>query len=200
MKRIFYYILGITFLAVCLASCGKTTKGKITNEWRVVSYSEQTTNGDTINSYSTGDASNNSNNLTIDKDGTWTWKTASSHSGYVFGGTVFLTDKESTTQSGTWSFIGKTKGDDFKKNERVLFTVLSESSLKSETGGGGNPVFPDTTVSSSQTYLTGEKVLIYTVVKSTHKELQLESESSHTNSSTGETSSKKVKVLLEAKK
>lgn len=198
MKK-FSYFTFIVFAAMAIVSCAKTNKGKITNSWRVVGYYEQVSDPDTTYSYSTGDAPGNSNQLTIDKDGTWTWNKVSTSSGVVFAGTVFLHNKESATQQGTWSFIQKAKGDDFKKNERLLFNILSESTSSSQTGGGGNPVFPDTTISSSQTWLTGEKTILFTVVKSSRDELQLESKSSHTNSS-GQVSSRKIKVILEAKK
>lgn len=186
--------------AISITSCGKTTKGKITNEWRVVAYYVDVINGDTVSGSSTGDGVDTPNRLTIDKDGTFTWTRGETTHGVVFGGSVYQTHKESMTQSGTWSFVGRTRGDDFKKNERLLFTILSESKISSQTGGGNNPVFPDTTISSTQTYLTGEKVMIYTVVKSTKDELRLESESSHTSSSNGTTSSQKIKVLLKAEK
>ncbi len=197
MKKIIYYA-GIAFIAISIASCGKTTKGKITNEWRVVSYTEETVDGDTSYTISAADAPATPNNLTIDKDGTWTWKSGYTASGYIFGGSVYITNTTTTTQNGTWSFIGKTKGDDFEKNERLMFTILSESTVKSQTSG--SPMFPDTTVTTSQTYLTGEKVMIYTVTKSTKKDLELKSESSHFNSTDGQTYSKKITVNLEAKK
>lgn len=197
MKKIIYYTT-IAFTAAFIASCGKTTKGKITNEWRVVSYSEATVDGDTAYTLTAADAPSTPNNLTIDKDGTWTWKNGYTASGYIFGGSVYITNKTSTTRTGTWSFIKKTKGDDFKRNERVMFNILSESTVKSQTST--SPMFPDTTVTTSQTYLTGEKLMIYTVTKSTKKELKLESESSHFDSSDGKTYSKKITVDLEAEK
>lgn len=65
MKRISYYTLSIAFLAVGLGSCGKTTTGKVTNEWKVTSYQEKTelvnTSGDISTSTTSSDGSSLSN-------------------------------------------------------------------------------------------------------------------------------------------
>lgn len=197
MKKIVYSILKIALLVVTTTSCAKSTKGKITADWRVISYNETSTNGDTVSTFSTGDSPKTPNTLTIDKDGTWIWNRGVITSGVVFGGSVFLTNETTIKQNGTWSFIEKTKGDDFKKNERVLFNILSEVTTSKQTGGGGNPIFPDTTVTSSKTYLTGENAIIYTITKSARKELKLESENEHFNSSQGVVTSGKIKFILE---
>lgn len=187
--------ISIVFIVVLIGACAKTTKGKITNEWIVVNYAEETIDGDSIHIWTTENSPATPNKLIIHRDGKWTWNTGYTVSGSIFGGSIFLTEKESTTRKGTWSFVGKTKGDNFKKNERLLFNVLSESTVHTQTGGGGNPIFPDTTSTTSNTYLTGEHVDIYTVVKSTRKDLELRLESSHTDSS-GEVHSKTVRVIL----
>ncbi|MNU99985.1 hypothetical protein D3C71_901380 [compost metagenome] len=78
-----------------------------------------------------------------------------------------------TEESGTWSFVGKTKGDDFKKNERVLFNVLNKK--VSVTVVEDNAVVSDD--SNNTTFLAGENMQIYTIKASKKKELELELES-----------------------
>ncbi|WP_343636196.1 hypothetical protein [Fluviicola sp.] len=194
MKKIIFYSLSASLTILLLISCEKPTRGKVTNKWNVIFDTEE------IDGFTSVDNSITSNRFIIDKDGTWSWNKSGSTSGVVFGGSVFLTNKKALTQRGTWSFIQKTKGDDFKKNERILFNILFESSVASQTGGGNNPAFPDTTITDSHTYLTGEKAMIYTITHSTRKELWMESESLHVNSSNGQVSSKKVRLRLEANK
>lgn len=194
MKKTVFYTCTI-LLAIGLAACKKSAKGKITREWNVVSYREQTTTGNTVNTFY-----DIPSKLTIDKDGTWTWNKESKISGTIFGGSIYLTNKKSMTHHGTWTLIGKTAKDRVKKNDLLLFNVLSESTVSSQTGGGGNPIFPDTTVYSSQTYQAGEKVIAYTVISLDKEELRLESKGSYFDASTGETSSKKINVSLKPKK
>ena len=38
MKKIINYSLSLAFLAFGMASCAKSNKGKVTNEWKIVSY------------------------------------------------------------------------------------------------------------------------------------------------------------------
>ncbi|AEA44601.1 hypothetical protein [Fluviicola taffensis] len=197
MKKIIYYTC-ITFASIGITSCGKKTNAKIVNTWRVVSYSQETTDGTNTYISSIGDSPETPNELIIEKDGTWIWKRGYSSSGTIFGGSVFLTNKGVITQRGTWSSVMKVKGGNFINNEHVLFNTLSDSKINTQTGGGNNPLFPDTTTSSSQTYPTGEKTIVYTVTNSTPKELWLESESSQDNSSGG-VSSKKIRLTLKIK-
>ena len=182
MKRITICLLSVTLLA----ACAKTNKGKLTNEWKITSYQDEsyftssegdvsnvvttmtetslsqshhmTDNGNTYDTSNEGTV--NSHVLTIRKDGTWTWAKDITYASFD--------QQYSSEQSGTWSFTGKSKGDDFKKNERILFNILS---IKSKTVH-----ISDQEVMSedTKTFLTGENTMIYTVSESKRKELQLE--------------------------
>ncbi len=179
----------------------------MSNEWKVTEYSQTETdtesNGDktvytttmteTTATMTTADTPNggstttttqtatvNTNEMTIDKDGTWT--STRDLSGTNGG----VTTKMTMSASGTWSFVGKTKGDDFKKNERVLFNTLSETNTTVYTVAGTS-----TTTSSTDSYMTGENVMVYTVKESKAKELQLEAETGNTYTSGNNTSSTK---------
>ncbi|MNK18895.1 hypothetical protein D3C87_371110 [compost metagenome] len=182
MKKILIYSLSIALTAIGVASCAKSNKRKMANEWQVTSF-EQTRTGiasnyediektvmnennftrelihkqnDSIEVIHSNPGTVNNHVLDIKKDGTWTWVRDLSYDG------VNTTIIE---QSGTWSFVGKTKSGDFKKNERVLFNVLlKETTVIYQTGEEF----------SEETYLTGENVLIYTVTESKRKELSLE--------------------------
>ncbi|WP_343747564.1 hypothetical protein [Fluviicola sp.] len=197
MKKHFLYLLSITLLSAAMISCAKSTQGKMANEWQVVSSEENSTsvNSDgskTIASRTTNETSYSSSvtntnpqgesstanhsggvnafDWLIEKDGSWTR-------------TEEYTEMDSgkkltyrTVYSGSWSFVGKNKGDDFKKNERVLFNVLAKRYNFTQTEQGATTM----SYSSNETYLAGERVLIFTVKESKQKELQLESESGST--------------------
>lgn len=193
MKKIFYYTLCLAFCVPAITSCKKSTKGKMVNEWRVKTYKETTPNGIFI-------MSDSPNEISIKKDGTWTWNREYKSTALLFGGSIYATNASTTQQSGTWSFVGKTKGDVFKKNERVIFNILFEETIDKHTYSPNNAVFQDNTEYTSNTYLVGEKVVIYTVAESTRKELKLTSESSHYNSSQDTVVSKKIELVLEEKK
>lgn len=217
MKRTLFYTLSVAFLTAGMVSCGKTTKGKMVNEWKVTSqtetstsvqsngnkteqtttYSENAVTKTTVQTPSIGPALTtsqtgivNSNTLTIDKDGTWTWTQTIL---YGSGNSTALSTDE---QSGTWSFVGKTKGDEFKKNERVLFNVLSAKNTTVQTSNGSA-----TTNKTTDTYLTGENTMIFTVKESKKDELQMEAESKnvYTDDSDVSTYTSKIAVTLSAK-
>lgn len=209
MKKIFYCTLSVAFLTAGLTSCGKSTKGKMANEWKVTEYNqtetetqsngnktvsttamtettytnttEVTSGGSTIKY--TSNATVNMNEMTIEKDGTWT---STRDVSSVNNG---VTTKVTMTASGTWSFVGKTKGDDFKKNERVMFNTLSETTTQTSTPGGSSSTDTDT-------YMTGENVMIYTVTESKGKELALEAEIGNTSTSGSSTSSTSGKTTI----
>lgn len=199
----------IALLAIGIASCGKSNTSKITNHWKVVSSDQEQTmvnddgeksfikttftetsisthseytppNGSTDINESTGKVTENA--LNIKKDGTWTWNQQWSYeNGQVYTNLKYV-------QNGTWSFAAKTKGDDFKKNERIVFNILSKTSSYDQIQG-------QATVSSNtatNTYLSGENMLIYTIVSSKNKELQLELENSRQYTINGDTSSDKM--------
>lgn len=192
MRKFVSYALSTVFLAAGMAACAKSTKGKVTNEWKVVSYvktesysdpdldysnsmtknltetsftqqSVSTDDGVSVNSNSSGSV--NAHEMTIKKDGTWSWKRDMTYD-YGNGNGNNIVDE----QTGTWTFVGKTKGDDFKKNERLLFNILSETRTSSQI----NNQVVVSQFSSNETYLTGENVLIYTIKESKQKEMELE--------------------------
>lgn len=211
MKKIFICTLSVAFLAAGLASCGKSSKGKMANEWKVTEYNstetETESNGDktvytttmtetsgtnTTASTSGGSTTTttstftvNTNEMTIEKDGTWT------STRDVSATSSGVTTKMTMTASGTWSFVGKTKGDEFKKNERVMFNTLSETSTQVVSFGGTSQ-----TSTSTDSYMTGENVMIYTVTESKGKELALEAEIGNSNTSGGTTSSTSGKTTI----
>lgn len=203
MKRIISYSLNLLVVSVMLVSCGKTTRGKLTNAWKVITYdmdnlseyndgskssfssSMTETTFKNIDSHTSSNGSSysntisgtvNSHQLEIKKDGTWSWSRDLYYESN--GGATKVTSV--WDRSGTWSFTGKNKEDGFKKNERVIFQVLKQS-----VSGTTNQAGVITSNSSSQTYLNGENVLIFTVKESKRNQLQLESESLHVHSDTG---------------
>jgi hypothetical protein len=204
MKKIIFGTLSVAFLAVAVSSCGKSSKGKMANDWKITSldnvetdtqsngnktvttttmtetaYTRTTaqTNGGSTNT-TTQTATININEMSIDKDGTWTWTQE------ITGVSGGVTQTSNVARTGTWSFISKTKGDDFKKNERVVFNVLTEKETSTYTVGSSSTSSVD-----DYTYLTGENIMIFTVKESKSKELQLEMMSNNTSTSGGNTSS-----------
>lgn len=187
-------MLAALFLTVGFASCTKSTKGKMANDWKVVSMTSESSSTDfdgnknvstqnanettlTTKSVTTatdgsitttlGSAMINKNEFTIEKDGAWKWIQDLSYS--TDSGVVRTTNE----RSGTWSFIGKNKGDEFKKNERVLFNVLKVNySIVHKNQG----TIIDQQNASSEN-LQGDVTLIYTIKESKKDELQLEMES-----------------------
>ncbi len=194
MKTNYHSILVAFLLTVVLASCGKSTKGKMANDWKIVSMTTETTftNADedqfestvTANetrmttksvtttadgsvTSSTIEATINTNEFTIEKDGAWKWIQDLS---YNTDSGVVRTINE---RSGVWSFIGKNKGDEFKKNERVLFNVLKTDYSMTHKNQGSTV----NEYHANYEYLTGSVTLIYTIKESKKDELQLEMES-----------------------
>ncbi|MNY13951.1 hypothetical protein D3C86_1471100 [compost metagenome] len=130
------------------------------------------------------------NDFTINKDGTW----SSVREITKPQGNNFNTSRGE--ESGTWSFIEKTKGDDFKKNERVLFNVL-DVKYYSVTKQGGAIISENT---STSTYLSGERSQIYTITSSKKKKLEMEIENDNKNISGSEIINKSLqKFVLEEK-
>lgn len=209
MKQLFPCALSLVtaFFVLTMTSCGKTTKGKLTNEWKVTSYEEKTTiefqSGDKSTSTTsctetdyknitsqTFDGSPSSytsigtvklHEFSIKKDGTWTLERI------IYYGAAEVT--AAVKLSGEWAFLGKSKATDFKKNERVVFNVLNETT----TSTSGTDSYSGTT-----SYLSGERALFYTVKESKAKELQLELEYNqvHTDAAgTGTTTSSETMTL-----
>ncbi|WP_343636186.1 hypothetical protein [Fluviicola sp.] len=217
MKKIAGIALNIALITV-LAACGKTTKGKLVNDWKVVSSFEEqefrnANDEHTVNTLTTTDnevtsstfyhpptgpevtnsqtGTLNAYEFLIKKDGTW-----SSVREIAFGSGA-SSSVSRIEQSGTWSFLKKNKSDDFKKNERVHFNVLNSKEVETSSSGG-------TVVSSSSavnTYATGEKVLVYAIKTSKKDELEIELEknSAFTNNSGTSTNSLIQKLTLKGK-
>lgn len=219
MKRISVYTISAVLLAVSgITSCAKTTKGKMTNEWKITSFENTETYVNSMGSKQTsiysmtdmvvtdktilepvaGSSSTssetgtvNKHELTIKKDGTWSWTVDVS---FVDGN---KTRNESVVRSGTWSFIGKTEGDDFEKNERVLFNVLEMNGSEIETTNQ-QVTYND---SSKETYSTGKNTMVYTITESKNKKLEMELESKKVYSDDSNSTSLSVsqKIVLEKK-
>ncbi|HRP53817.1 MAG TPA: hypothetical protein PLI97_09965 [Fluviicola sp.] len=217
MKKIILSTLSVALLSLGMVSCGKSTKGKMINDWNVKVYDYSSTytdddgdvstskytmtdnalsgsssytpsGGSTMTSTYTGTVSENS--LSIKKDGTFEMKQNYSQ---VNSGTTYTTVSSKT---GTWSFVGKTKGDDFKKNERVIFNVLTDNESNTTTSGSVS-----TTSTNADTYESGEYTMVFTVVESKGKELKLEqvgnSSSKQNNDSPSTTVSKVTMELVQ---
>lgn len=219
MKRISIYSISAALLVVFgMTSCGKTTKGKMTNEWKITSFESTETNVNTMGTkhtsiYSmtdktvtdktvieptTGPASTssetgtvNKHEWTIKKDGTWSWTVDVT---FVDGN---KTRNESVVRSGTWSFIGKTEGDDFEKNERVLFNVLEMNTSETETTNQ-QVTYSD---AGKEMYSTGKNTMVYTITESKNKKLEMELESKkvYSDDSNGSSISVSQKMVLEKK-
>lgn len=205
MKRLFILGFSAAVLAGGVSSCAKTSKGKMDNEWTVSSMSMESTstdsNGDKIvstmsidgstgtmkNTYTVGGSSTESNqtaavtelSYTIEKDGSWSSVSDIAWTREFNGGSTVTSTK--TTSTGTWSFLSKNKTGEFKKNERVVFNTLSEESTEKISSTVSN-VTTESTDSSSDSYAEGENAMIFVVVESKGKELQLKAEMN--NSST----------------
>lgn len=189
MKKLFVYGLSIALVAGA-ASCKKSSKGKMSNEWTMSTMtqtsSDRDSNGDVTSSTMdiTGgvltivdtDANGDVTTYTgtadahwhIMKDGTWDRTMTMTITSYTAGGTtvdVNLVNVE--TSAGTWDFLGGVDAD-FKKNERVVFNTTSSSSSQTFSFGGTS-----STDVSSATYANGEMAEVFVVVESKGKELQL---------------------------
>ena len=79
-------------------------------------------------------------------------------------------------ESGTWSFLGKSKADDFKKNERIIFNTLKRTYTKGDINFSFIPTM-------NYTYLTGENSVIYSISEASNDKLKLELQESSSNNS-----------------
>jgi hypothetical protein len=223
MKKTILYGLGFTFLALGTVSCGKSTTGKITNNWTIVSqideqtvvnsggdkhyskntytettfsnYSEQTPlSGNTIITETSGNVTVNT--IEIKKDGTWTWNQELTYNEDLGGGNT-SNYVVKNVHSGKWNFVKKSEGEDFKKNERISLEALERTSSSVQTV---NNVLANSN-SSKTTYLPGESIVVYTIVKSKNKELELKLDVDSQDVMNGNTSTKKMtrSIILEEK-
>jgi hypothetical protein len=218
MEKISIYAIGLAFMAIGITSCAKSTRGKMINEWKVTFFENteksENVNGDKFTSTfsmtenmitktfthespsagtSTGTQTGtvNAHEFIINKEGTWSWFIDET----VVDGSHELNNK--ITRSGTWSFVSKTKGDDFKKNERILFNVLTMDATDTETA---NDVIVASN-SNRMTYSTGQNTMIYTITESKKDKLEMELESNYTYTENFESYSKSIsqKISLESK-
>ncbi len=192
MKKSLLFVAVAALSVGTLVSCGKSSKGKMDGEWNIDSKSSVNTytdnsgtssnsttiEGSMITKTSTGTNGTSTTKTgtvssavwNIKKDGTWD-KTIT----YTITGNN-SSETSSTVSSGKWDFAAGV--GEFKKNERVLFSTLSETSTSSTTVGNLT-----ITGKESDTYLDGENSEIYVITESKKKSLQLEYKSSNGNTS-----------------
>lgn len=198
------YLLGTALLSATLmvTSCGKTTKGKIDNEWKVTNHEETTVwidktmtqtevikldQSDVAITYiqsASGQPTITSTNqgkvlqhaFTIRKDGTWSLIRE-----YYTEHTSQDTLRRFTryySASGSWNFLEKGKEDGYGKRERILFQTLQEKTSNVLTFMmEGQPDIVPTSDVTNKTYEPGDFSTIYVVENSSKKNLSLTSES-----------------------
>lgn len=191
MKKVLLFVAAAAFLSGSMVSCGKSSKGKMDGEWNVDSMTDtqtytnggststdvMTIDGTTVTQSSTSGGTTttstgtvNSATWTIKKDGTWERTLNVTFSGSGYSNTTVM------TSSGNWDFA--TGVGEFKKNERVIFSTLSESTTETTTVGSSS-----TTSTYSSTYLDGEQSEIFVITESKSKSLSMEKKGSNTYSS-----------------
>ncbi|MEX1192598.1 MAG: hypothetical protein WEA99_11540 [Brumimicrobium sp.] len=205
MKKILIYSLSIMVVAGAAISCKKTSKGKMSNDWELDSWSETTTdvNDDGDRSVRTREASGsnftvtysqtdigepttttsisgtlNDFSYTIEKDGNWSrdFSYTLTYSETQGGIETDYVEKVEISESGTWNFLGNV--DEFKKNERVVFNTLratETTDLTSTYEFAGETETENSTTTETLTYNDGDMADIMVVVESKRKELQMES-------------------------
>lgn len=198
MKKILLFVAVATLASGTMVSCGKSSKGKMEGEWNLDSMSNTSTSsngsstststmsveGTTITQSQTSGGTTvtqtgvvNSSSFKINKDGTWERMIS-----YTFSGTGYSNTK-TITSSGTWDFA-KGVSDDYKKNERVIFCTLSESSKEDNTVGSSTTSSTDT-----DTYLDGENTQVFVITESKSKSLSMEAKGSNTSTNSGSSGS-----------
>ena len=209
MKKTLILLVVAALGAGTMSSCKKSNKRKLSGEWTMASMSETSTNtsgnpsttttttisstdGAAISIVSSSTAAGsatttstgavNSATWTIEKDGTWSMTMDVTLSGSETGLTWSSSEAETTT--GTWSFLGKDKSADFKRNDRVVFNTLTSASTYTDsyTVTGGS-TFTDNS-SDSYSWATGENQATYVITESKKKELTLTQDGSSTWSDT----------------
>ena len=108
---------------------------------------------------------------TIEKDGTWSrvFKVT-----VVDAGTGYsVTSVMDMTSSGTWSFVGKNKSADLKKNDRVSFSTLASTEVSTSTLTLGTTVGTPDVNTNTSSYGEGEMVEVYVVDESKKKALTM---------------------------
>jgi len=205
MKKAILFVALTTLAGSTMVSCGKSTKGKMDGEWNVDSIKTTETDGSSSDSFSidgtsltitnTSGGSTSTSTGTVEmatwnikKDGTWDREVS-------FTVTQSGSSQKSTLKSsGNWDFQGGV--GEYKKNERVVFSTLSETTTNVTTIGGSS-----STSTSTDTYLDGENSEIFTITESKKKSLALESKGAmtSTNGSFTSSSSKSTTVTMSLK-
>ena len=165
-----------------------TSTTTVTSDGTTETSVNSTTSGGTTTS-STDTRTINADSWIINKDGTYTreynyTETDEDDNGFT---TTVTTSTVTSSESGTWSFVGKTKGE-FKNKERVIFNTLSstESSTDvwSTTWNSDGSAVDDGTDSDSwtATYSHGEMVWAVNIDQLKGKEMIWTMEGDGTNS------------------
>ncbi|GEM_PF-4635653 len=179
MKSLSFLFFALLIVLV-FTSCGKTTKSKFTGDWEITAYDRKfysIKNGDTIHHYNAYYGLNyvfgskvsfgtdtefsttmNNAEFSINKNGEW--KRTLDFS-YFEGGQETRTVE---TTSGTWSFLKK-NGDNFDKNERVLFSVTKLDATTTTPFGGTSTI--------SSTHSEGEIMNVFRILESKNKFLEM---------------------------
>lgn len=224
MKKLVYLSISTLLIAGMIVSCGKTTKGKVSNEWKVTAYSNtsvstqgatsitQKENG-TETTYTMtfpGDdpktGTIQQHTMTINKDGSWetTFNRTMVEVESLSGMSIKTTTVKQTSESGTWSLLGKNKSEDFKKNERILFHILDAKTTTHSTAIStiaGTSTTNETTTSNSTTIpeLNAVEGQIWIVEESKKDLLKLKSTKKLTNNKNGISQVTTNSITLEQK-
>lgn len=200
MKKSIQHTLGLLVATFFIAACGKTTNKKISHDWKVDTFTFSNTvsfaDGSSTVTEETGTSTSfkrttthsNSDTTTtnvlegtivdytiaIRKDGTWEASYNSTYDiNYNFSGVEVVRTADSTNNSsGTWSFVGTNKTDEFKKNERIVFNTINTSWASKITLKYPNSTDSKTN-SESNEYKVGENTKTWTVSKSDKENLTL---------------------------
>ena len=204
MKKILLFAVAAALVSGTMVSCGKSTKGKMEGAWNLDSMSSTETstsggstststmsiNGTVVTQTSTSGGSTstitgvvNTASFTINKDGTWDRVMSLTFAGSGYSNTVAI------TSSGNWDFAAGV--GELKKNERVIFSTLSESTVNTDVFGGTT-----STSTSSDSYLAGENTEIFVITESKKKSLSMEYNGSNTYSSGGGSSSTDTEKIV----
>lgn len=186
MKKLLFFVAVATFATGTMVSCGKSSKGKLDNEWKIdaaehvttttnggnTSTNTQKISGTTITNTSVNGGTTttttgtvNESRWTIKKDGTWERVLSFTFTETFLGNT--LTNTTSIIESGSWDFFAGV--GEFKKNERIVFNTLNSKTVASTTYAGDTD-----TETTLNTYQDGEVSEIFVITESTKKALAFE--------------------------
>lgn len=147
---------------------------KVTGTW------SQTLSGTTTSGNSSDVVTVSLADFIINKDGTyemhWNAVTVSNDQDW-FGNDQVITATETSTESGSWSFVGKAK-DEYKNKERVVFNATKTVNTSQETtvtdyGSGVTSTDVGPTETDDDTYEIGENATIYDIDMLKGKEMTL---------------------------